>query len=41
MKEVTKTFIVAHIYKGKFTSYGKYSKTTTRHQNEFERQFAD
>ena len=33
--------IVAHIYKGKFTSYGKYSNTTTRHQNEFERQFAD
>ena len=32
--------IVAHIYKGIFTSYGKYSQTTTRHQNEFERQFA-
>ena len=32
--------IVAHIYKGKFTSYGKYSHTTTRHQKEFERQFA-
>lgn len=32
--------IVAHIYKGKFISYGKYSHTTTRHQNEFEEQFA-
>lgn len=32
--------IVAHIYKGKFKSYGKYSQTTSRHQREFEEQFA-
>ena len=31
--------IVAHIYKGKYTSYGKYSQTTSRHQKEFEKQF--
>lgn len=32
--------IVAHIYKGKFASYGKFSQTTSRHQKEFERQFS-
>lgn len=32
--------IVAHIYKGKFVNYGKFSRTTTRHQEEFERQFS-
>lgn len=32
--------IVAHIKNGKFTTYGKYSNTTSRHQREFERQFA-
>lgn len=32
--------IVAHIYKGKYVSYGKYSQTTSRHQKEFEKQFS-
>lgn len=33
--------IVAHVYKGIYKSYGKYSQTTTRHQREFEEQFAN
>ena len=32
--------IVAHIHKGKYVSYGKYSQTTSRHQKEFEKQFS-
>ena len=32
--------IVAHIKNGKFTTYGKYSNTTSRHQKEFKLQFA-
>ena len=32
--------IVAHIKNGKITNYGKYSNTTSRHQREFEKQFA-
>lgn len=33
--------IVAHIENGKYESYGKYSQTTSRHQKEFEKQFAN
>ena len=32
--------IVAHVINGKFESYGKYSQTTTRHQNELKKQFS-
>ena len=32
--------IVSECKDGKVTHFGKYSQTTTRHQREFERQFA-
>ena len=32
--------IVSHCENGKVTHNGKYSQTTSRHQREFERQFA-
>lgn len=33
--------IVAGVLNGKYLSFGKYSSTTSRHQKEFEKQFAN